>query len=312
VRRCVELSEIHFSPSEHTIPIVSIIIPFFGRDTTRLLACVEAIGEQTLASDQWQLIIVDNNPLPNLRRGLFDPPANVVYQSKRGSYAARNLGASYASAPIIAFTDADCIPNPDWLERGVGSLSSTPHMHVVAGSVDVFERTKYRPNLSEHFDKSIHLRQDRYVELFSFGATANFFIRKVDFDVIGGFDDRFMSGGDREFCERLVGSNGGVLYCDQAIVKHPARSTPSQILIKNIRGVGAASVRLKIERNSWRLRLLCDQVYHSIDRFTLLNGPGHDASFLRLAGLHLLFAAVVIVRMIESLRLICGGVETRQ
>jgi glycosyltransferase involved in cell wall biosynthesis len=39
----------------------------------------------------------------------------VVDQPNRGLSVARNVGMEAASGEIIAYTDSDCVPDPDWL-----------------------------------------------------------------------------------------------------------------------------------------------------------------------------------------------------
>ncbi len=59
--------------------------------------------------------------------------ARMIHEPLPGSYAARNQGLSQARGNIVAFTDADCIPNPDWIEKGVRTLQKFPECGLVAG-----------------------------------------------------------------------------------------------------------------------------------------------------------------------------------
>src|SRR5690606_35890511 len=68
--------------------------------------------------------------------------AKLVIEPKRGSYAARNKGIATAKGDIFAFTDSDCIPEFDWLEKGVTHLQNCPECGLVGGQVKVFPKTK--------------------------------------------------------------------------------------------------------------------------------------------------------------------------
>ncbi|MEQ8961723.1 MAG: glycosyltransferase family A protein, partial [Coleofasciculus sp. C2-GNP5-27] len=64
--------------------------------------------------------------------------AIAAYESTPGSYAARNKGISLAKGEVIAFTDADCIPDAKWLESGLHRLLTIPDCGLVAGRVELF------------------------------------------------------------------------------------------------------------------------------------------------------------------------------
>jgi cellulose synthase/poly-beta-1,6-N-acetylglucosamine synthase-like glycosyltransferase len=43
-----------------------------------------------------------------------------------------------ARGEIVAFTDSDCIPATDWIEKGVDNLLRIPNCGLVAGEIAVF------------------------------------------------------------------------------------------------------------------------------------------------------------------------------
>ncbi len=102
------------------MPFVSVIIPTY-HDWERLgYVCTNALfKKQTYPKDHFEAIIINNAPEDSSPE--FNLPDNfkIISESKPGSYAARNKGVSVARGEIIAFTDSDCIPCPDWIEQGV-------------------------------------------------------------------------------------------------------------------------------------------------------------------------------------------------
>lgn len=59
----------------------------------------------------------------------------LAVEYRQGSYAARNKGVELAKGKIIAFIDADCIPDKSWLERRYSYLVKSPKCHDLGGNV---------------------------------------------------------------------------------------------------------------------------------------------------------------------------------
>jgi hypothetical protein len=87
----------------------------------------------------------------------------------------------------------------------------------------VFARGQ-RPTAAELYELIHAFPQERYVINNSFGATANLFVRRRVFDVIGWFDGALASGGDRDLCLRAVRAGFHLGYAPDAVVRHPART----------------------------------------------------------------------------------------
>jgi glycosyltransferase involved in cell wall biosynthesis len=204
---------------------VSVIIPVFN-DGDRLRRCLELLQNQTLQAHE--IIVVDNNSNEDIASlcAAF-PLVKYCRERKQGSYAARNRGIAIATGDILAFTDADCLPSREWLERGVAALAQAD---LVAGHIE-FCFQSHQPTPIEYVDALSHLRQRDYA-LHGYAATANAFTNREWFDKVGGFRDDLLSLGDREWGERLKAAGGSVVYCADAIVLHPARASMRSLLRK--------------------------------------------------------------------------------
>jgi hypothetical protein len=64
------------------------------------------------------------------------PSLKVVVSPATSSAGLKNEGVRAASAPIIGFLPADCLPAPDWLRRLVGALRAQPDVAAVSGRTD--------------------------------------------------------------------------------------------------------------------------------------------------------------------------------
>ncbi len=105
-------------------PFVSVIVPVYNH-AEHLKLCLGALDNQTYPKNCYEVIVIDNgsDDLENIKQIVNQyTQTTFTSESKPGSYAARNQGLSIVKGEIIAFTDADCIPNNNWLEKGVENL----------------------------------------------------------------------------------------------------------------------------------------------------------------------------------------------
>lgn len=229
---------------------VSVIIPTY-HDWNRLILCIEALRKQTYPEDFFEVIIVNNDPMdtpPDLNL-----PVNwkLVNESKPGSYAARNAGIRLSKGEILAFTDSDCIPYPNWIEESVKHLNSELNVKRVAGRVELFYKSK---NLTpaEIYEMIFGFPQDNYA-LDGYAATANMIAYKYLFDEIGLFNETMLSGGDTEWGKRAHKKGMKIVYGKDSVVNHPARYKISELIDKGKRTSGGFLVLENIsgEKSLW-------------------------------------------------------------
>jgi len=211
----------------NSLPSVSIIIPV-KNDSRRLKKCLSAIANQTYTGEI-ETIVIDNNSTENIYSVTSRYPCKLLTELKPGSYAARNCGIKSSTGEIIAFTDADTIPDSSWITNGVQSLT-VPIAGLVAGHIE-FTFIDKRPNPIEYLDSLLHLNQQIYATR-GYAATGNAFTWAWMFAALGLFDDTLLSLGDRQWGERLSSAGYKVVYSQNAIVHHPARATLAALLKK--------------------------------------------------------------------------------
>jgi glycosyltransferase involved in cell wall biosynthesis len=231
-------------------------------DSGRLQGCLRALEEQTYPDHLYEVIVVDNNSAKTIGHVVVPyARARVVQEGRPGSYAARNTGVTHARGEIIAFTDSDCIPAPDWLERGVAHLTHLDGCAVVAGRIEIFPRSPQQPNAVEQYEMLVALAQREFVRNYKFGATANLFTLREVFEQTGPFLAEVKSGGDLEWGRRIVGSGYRLEYADNVRVFHPARASLSQLYSKIVRVTGGLH----------DLKRLKGRTYLEFDRSLLLD-----------------------------------------
>lgn len=208
---------------------VSVIVPVYN-DADRVKFAVRALTNQSYPSGAYEVVIVDNGStdgtLDTARRLVGQNPGlvRVVCENTiQSSYAARNKGVLSAQGSILAFTDSDCIPDLDWVERGVDAVQKES-VRCGGGQIRFFYKSE-QPNVYEYFDSARKLNQKAHIERAGFAATANFFIRRELFEEYGLFRSDLISGGDYEFGRRLTKVGEKMIFIPKAVVRHPARSS---------------------------------------------------------------------------------------
>ncbi len=223
---------------EPVCPAVSVVVPV--RDDLQTLArCLEALAAQSYPRNRFETVVVDNGSTSDLRsvRAQF-PWIRLLREHTPGSYAARNAGVRAARGELIAFTDADCIPETEWLERGVRRFMDEPECGLVGGRIVVTPKGTCPENVAELFEIRTALLQDEYIGVGGFAATANLITSKRVMDDVGLFDTDFKSTGDAEWSRRVCSGGYRVVYAREAVVCHPARRSLRAVLSRARRLAG--------------------------------------------------------------------------
>src|SRR6185437_16318128 len=97
----------------------------------------------------------------------------------------RNIGIAASRAPIIAFTDADCVPDRQWLETGLERIEGA-RADLLAGGITI--PVTDDATIASLVDSATYLDQERYTKR-GFGAGANLWVRRHVFDDVGVFNE---------------------------------------------------------------------------------------------------------------------------
>lgn len=219
-------------------PLVTVIVPTYESEAS-LGVCLDALERQTLDAERLEVIVIDNGTRQvdrAMRAG--HPRVHWLAEDVPGSYAARNRGIAAARGDVLAFTDADCVPEPAWLERGLAALQADPTLGVVAGKVVLFAKDPRRPRGAELWDIEYGIDNETFHTKQQFGATANLLVRRSVMAKVGPFDAKLKSGGDREWGRRAAGLGVKQAFVADVVVNHPARRDLRAIVAKARRVTG--------------------------------------------------------------------------
>jgi glycosyltransferase involved in cell wall biosynthesis len=222
-------------------PFVSVVIGVRNSEDgiAALLACLR---RQTLQPDRFEVIVGDDASSDRTAEVARANGATVVALERwGGSYAARNAALRRARGQVIAITDGDCRPRPEWLEAGLAELDALG-ADLVGGHIDV--RLSERPSIAELVDFARYLDQRRSIEEAGFAVTANLFARRAVVDRIGMFNERVISGGDAEFSLRATEAGFALAYSERPVVDHEPRRAARSVARRAFRGgFGLAQMR---------------------------------------------------------------------
>jgi glycosyltransferase involved in cell wall biosynthesis len=174
----------------------SVVIPTYNRHAT-LRQTLQAVLAQT--HPDFEVIVVDDgstDATPAMLPAEF-PTVRHYCQANAGPAAARNRGIAEATGEIIAFTDDDCLPPPDWLARLADGFCRQPQVVGVGGPLLAPVNAR-RKNLLARYEAYIvqDLYQAREAEVLAgfdcpAGGTNNMAYRRAALQAIGGFDETF-------------------------------------------------------------------------------------------------------------------------
>lgn len=220
-------------------PLVSVVVPVLDGGSG-LVACLDALHGQA-AAPPYEVVVVDNGSRDGSAEVARSHPLRplVVTEPRRGSYAARNAGIEASNGRHVAFTDADCVPATDWVNRGASALEDTP---VVGGRVQA--RHSAPATVWERYDRALYLQQAELVHLQGYAATANLWVRREVLDHVGCFDPSLRSSGDLEWGQRAAAAGFATAYADDVVVVHQPRATLGETWRLHRRlGAGWAALR---------------------------------------------------------------------
>jgi GT2 family glycosyltransferase len=228
-------------------PEISVVVP--TRDPTRSLErCLLALDAQT-ARERLEIVVVDDgSAVPDRVRAATAGFARELVRKEPGGVAsARNAGGRVARAPIVCFTDDDCVPAPDWAARLAEAIGGGAD---VAGGVTVNGRPR----------DALAAASQEVVNYLAAGTADAMFLPGSNLacraDVLRAmpFDEAFRGAGeDREWCWRLAAGGYTLVVEPAAVVAHHQELTLPRFWRKHVRyGRGAWSFR-RHRGDAWHL-----------------------------------------------------------
>lgn len=242
-------------------PAASVVIASHARHL-RLRWLLNALEEQTLPRERWEVVVVHDYAPDTAARVLDDHPLaregrlrHVPIAPGTGSPARqRNIGWRLARGDLVAFTDDDCRPEPEWLELLVAAAKRHPGA-VVQGAT--------RPDPYEHAVMAApHVRTLDIEPPGQFAQTCSILYPRELLELLDGFDERAVAGEDVGLALRARATGREIVGAPEAVVNHAVEShTLPGILRQNLkwRHLAYLAKRHPEARRHFPLRVFWDE-----------------------------------------------------
>jgi glycosyltransferase involved in cell wall biosynthesis len=168
-----------------------------------------------------------------------------VVQPNMGLSYARNAGAHAATGDVFAYTDSDCMADPDWLYYMIGTLISGEYVGVGGPNISPPAVNWIQAAVSAAPGGPSHVLLTDVVAEHIPGCNMAF--HRAAFQSVSGFDTEYRKAGDDvDFCWRLQTNGGVIAFSPSAIVWHYRRFT-LQAFRKQQEGYGEAESMLRFK-----------------------------------------------------------------
>jgi lipopolysaccharide/colanic/teichoic acid biosynthesis glycosyltransferase/GT2 family glycosyltransferase len=203
----------------------SVVVPVHNGAAT-IVRCLDGLARQTAGNNVFEVLVVDAgccDATPQLVRAWQQAHAAPALRylrlagSELSLAAARNFGVQHAQAPVVLFTEADCVPGPGWVLALLGAFDDQRVMGArgafrteQSGLVPRFVQAEYE----DRYDRARRRDQIDFIDNYSAAYRRDVFLAN------GGFDIAFGACEDQELSFRLAEKGYRLVFTPQAVVTH--------------------------------------------------------------------------------------------
>jgi GT2 family glycosyltransferase len=223
-------------PALSEYPKVSVVVCAYNAEST-MAPCLDSL--RGVRYPAFEVVVVDDGSTD--RTGQIADGyegIHVIHQENKGLSAARNVGIAASTGEIIAFTDSDCVVDPDWLHYLVATFLSSGQAAVGGPNLPPPEDSLVASCVAASPGGPLHvLLDDEEAEHI---PGCNMAFRREVLDEIGGFNPIYRAAGDDvDVCWRLQEHGYRIAFSPAAMVWHFRRNTV-KAYVGQQRGYGKA------------------------------------------------------------------------
>lgn len=191
--------------------------------------CLASLAAGTRMADE--VVVADNGsaemPVEICARYGF---VRLIRETTPGPGPARNAGIAQTSGEILAFIDADCVADPDWLAAAETEILK-PGATVLGGDVRIHYADPRHLTLLEAYESIYAYRMDKYIARDNFTGTGNLVMKREVFADVGPFAGLSIAE-DIDWGRRATAKGYRIRYVAGMRVYHPARRQLSELRTK--------------------------------------------------------------------------------
>ncbi|HXR81615.1 MAG TPA: glycosyltransferase [Saprospiraceae bacterium] len=218
-----------------SLPFISIIIP--AKNEEKLIrSCITSLHALDYPKEKLEIIVVDGLSTDQTDIVARELGATVVSNVKQTVSPGRNIGFENAKGELIAFTDADCIADKNWLASSVKYFEQDETVACVGGpNLTPESESNFGKAVGFVFDQpifaagSIHARELKEMKEVSSIPGCNAIYRQEVLAKVMPLDESMLTGDDTLLNRKILDLGYKLLYTPDVSVLHFRRPTPGRL-----------------------------------------------------------------------------------
>lgn len=199
-------------------PFVSIIIP--AKNEERNIAeCLRSIQALDYPRNKIEILVIDNGSKDNTVSIAREMGAETFILPDATIAALRNYGFNKSRGDLIAFLDADCLPNPQWLNLSVDAMRTDNSVAAVRG-IHALNGGRSAFWVEEYWINYLNSKYPADIQYINTVSSFCFVVKRKTIEAIGGFNENLVTCEDYDLGYRIVHSGGKIVVNRRIEVVH--------------------------------------------------------------------------------------------
>ena len=213
-------------------PFISIVIPAWNAQRT-LRDCLDSLRNLNYPKERMEILLVDGFSTDGTRDIAASYDLTIVDNPQKSHRTGVNRGFAHAKGELVAYADADCIVDENWLQNSIKYFETDSQVVGITGPIhlpsqqSVFAKAvAFLFSLAAALGKSSHKETQRTVEVVKDFPTCNAIYRKAALNAVMPLAENLLGGADVELNYLLRQQGFSLLATPDVKVWHYKRETP--------------------------------------------------------------------------------------